>query len=201
MKGSFALLLARVASTNKFIERSSKVLCGLTSTLGLLAALVVIVPCWPQARVAYSLHDVSLLWAPRDIRSRPVSAVISLDSPHNPRRRERVPHHRIAAVHTSKDPISIFWAEMEASPRHCSWTNQVRLQALEHSPMVLILEQCDPALDQFLRSHPTCRPTPLSRPANLGPPLQTARRAFCVLDHLYVGSCPRLVPHHEARGQ
>ncbi|KAK3697011.1 hypothetical protein LTR37_017718 [Vermiconidia calcicola] len=57
VKGSFALLLARVASTNKFIERSSKALCGLTSALGVLAALVVIVPCWPQARVAYSLHD------------------------------------------------------------------------------------------------------------------------------------------------
>lgn len=200
MKGSFALLLARVASTNKFIERSSKALCGLTSALGVLAALVVIVPCWPQARVAYSLHDVSLLWIPRDIRSRPVSAVISLDSPHNPRRCERVPHHRIAAVHTPKAPVSIFWAEMEASPRHCPWSNQVRLQALEHLPIVLILEQCDPAFDQFLRRPPTCPQTSLPWSANLGPALQTARRTFCVLDHLYVGSCPRLVPYHEAGG-
>nr|OQO26122.1 hypothetical protein B0A51_04516 [Rachicladosporium sp. CCFEE 5018] len=56
-KSSFALLLARIATTQSAIELLSRSLCALMAVLGIVAALVVIVPCWPQARSAPCLHD------------------------------------------------------------------------------------------------------------------------------------------------
>ena len=46
----------------KYFEHFSKALCGLICALALVAALVVIIPCWPSARSAVCLHDVSTLW-------------------------------------------------------------------------------------------------------------------------------------------
>ena len=162
--------MSRIAPTQQSIARVSRALCGLVSALGVVVALVVIIPCWPQARSAFSLHDVSILWPFRTLAD-----VTCLQS-------YRWIFLTIVDVATEFLIVGVplfTFRKIQFRSSSQKWKlallimiGRIRSEfEIETTKTIeLTFRQCCSAFDQFLHRHATFQSTPFPRPANPGCP-------------------------------